>query len=126
MHGSSIPREHDRVAVDRLSAVSFWLSATARLVPLRLTESSVQDFTKLEVWRVSRQLTAAVYRLSVALPASEEFGLKSQMRRATISICANIAEGRGRRGDAEFRKFLDYAAASACELECELISTADL
>jgi four helix bundle protein len=59
-------------------------------------------------------------------PGSEEFGLKSQMRRATVSICSNIAEGCGRRGDREFRRFLDVAMGSACELECETILSYDL
>lgn len=59
-------------------------------------------------------------------PQSEEFGLKAQMRRASVSICSNIAEGCGRRGDPEFRRFLDVAMGSACELECELILATDL
>jgi four helix bundle protein len=48
------------------------------------------------------------------------------MRRATVSICSNIAEGCGRRGDREFRRFLDVAMGSACELECETILSYDL
>lgn len=48
------------------------------------------------------------------------------MRRATVSICSNIAEGCGRRGDREFRRFLDVAMGSACELECETILSFDL
>ena len=48
------------------------------------------------------------------------------MRRASVSICANIAEGCGRRGDREFGRFLDVAMGSACELECETILSCDL
>ena len=48
------------------------------------------------------------------------------MRRASVSICSNIAEGCGRRGDREFRRFLDVAMGSAYELECETILSFDL
>ena len=86
----------------------------------------MQDFKNLTVWQTSRRLTRSVYGLTTSLPPSEEFGLKAQMRRASISICSNIAEGCGRRGDREFRRFLDVAMGSACELECELIIAFDL
>lgn len=82
----------------------------------------MQDFKNLEVWQAARRLTKAIYQLSADFPDSETFGLRAQMRRASISICSNIAEGCGRRGDPEFRRFLDVAMGSACELECELIS----
>ena len=64
--------------------------------------------------------------MTTDFPDSEEFGLKSQMSRASVSICSNIAEGCGRRGDREFRRFLDVAMGSACELECETILSFDL
>jgi four helix bundle protein len=86
----------------------------------------MQDFKKLAVWQSSRRLCRSVYEVTATYPATEEFGLKTQMRRAAVSICANIAEGAGRRGDREFRRFLDLASASSCELECELILSWDL
>ena len=86
----------------------------------------MQDFRKLVVWQRARRLTKSVYDLTVAFPSAEEFGLKAQMRRAAVSICANIAEGCGRRGDADFRRFLDVAMGSACELECEMTLSWDL
>jgi four helix bundle protein len=86
----------------------------------------VQDFRNLSVWQRARRLTKSVYEMTADFPGSEEFGLKSQMRRATVSICSNIAEGCGRRGDREFRRFLDVAMGSACELECETILSYDL
>jgi four helix bundle protein len=64
----------------------------------------MQDFRNLSVWQRARRLTKSVYEMSADFPGSEEFGLKSQMRRATVSICSNIAEGCGRRGDREFRR----------------------
>ena len=81
----------------------------------------MQDFRNLAVWQRARRLTKSVYVMMADFPGSEEFGLKSQMRRATVSICSNIAEGCGRRGDREFRRFLDIAMGSAGELECEAI-----
>ena len=76
----------------------------------------MQDFKNLNVWQSARRLTKAICQLTSKFPEGEEFGLKAQMRRATVSICSNIAEGRGRRGDREFRRFLDVAMGSACEL----------
>jgi four helix bundle protein len=86
----------------------------------------MQDFRNLSVWQRARRLTKSVYEMTADFPGSEEFGLKSQMRRATVSICSNIAEGCGRRGDREFRRFLDVAMGSACEMECETILSYDL
>src|SRR5260221_10895497 len=73
----------------------------------------MQDFRNLSVWQRARRVTKSVYEMTADFPGSEEFGLKSQMRRATVSICSNIAEGCGRRGDREFRRFLDVAMGSA-------------
>src|SRR5579862_4663685 len=86
----------------------------------------MQNFRNLSVWQLARRFTKTVHQLTVDYPPSEEFGLKAQMRRATVSICSNIAEGCGRRGDREFRRFLDVAMGSACELECETILSFDL
>ena len=86
----------------------------------------MQDFQNLAVWQAARRLTKAIYEMTASLPEGEQFGLQSQMRRASISVCSNIAEGCGRRGDPEFRRFLAVAMGSACELECELILAVDL
>ena len=86
----------------------------------------MQDFRSLSVWQMARKLTKMIYGLTADFPGSEEFGLKAQMRKASVSICANIAEGCGRRGDREFRRFLDVAMGSSCELECETILSFDL
>ena len=73
----------------------------------------MQDFRNLAVWQHARRLTKSIYDLTLDFPQSEEFGLKAQMRRAAVSICSNIAEGCGRRGDTEFRSFLDIAMGRA-------------
>jgi four helix bundle protein len=59
-------------------------------------EDKMQDFKNLTVWQAARRFTRSLYQLTADFPASEEFGLKAQMRRASISICSNIAEGCGR------------------------------
>ncbi len=69
----------------------------------------MQDFRNLDVWHTARKLTKSVCELTADYPESETFRLKAQTRRAAVSICFNIAEGCGRRGDAEFRRFLDVA-----------------
>ena len=86
----------------------------------------MQDFRKLMVWRAARELTRFVYALTADFPSSEEFGLKAQMRRASVSVCSNIAEGCGRRSQRDFRRLLDVSMGSACELQCELILSFDL
>jgi four helix bundle protein len=74
------------------------------------------------VWRQAHE----VYRVTIAFPAAERYGLVSQMRRAGVSIPANIAEGCGRAGDAELARFLQIAMGSASELEYHLLLTRDL
>jgi four helix bundle protein len=77
----------------------------------------VGDFHQLLVWQKAHRLTLAVYRATSTFPKQEMFGLTSQMRRASSSIPANIAEGTARGGDREFLGFLRIAVGSAAELE---------
>lgn len=86
----------------------------------------MQDFKNLDVWRKAHELTLAAYRVTKAFPSDERFGLTSQIRRAASSVPANIAEGCGRRGDAEFHRFLQMAMGSASELEYHLLLSHDL
>lgn len=69
------------------------------------------------MWQKSHQLALDIYRLTIDFPKSEQFGLTRQMRRAAVSIPANIAEGCGRETEREFQRFLHIAAGSANELE---------
>ena len=86
----------------------------------------MKDFRTLEVWQKAHQVTLAAYRVTKTFPADERFGLTSQIRRAASSVPANIAEGCGRRGDAEFHRFLQIAMGSASELEYHLLLSRDL
>ena len=70
------------------------------------------DFRQLKVWQKAHEVTLDVYRVTQQFPKSELYGLTSQMRRAAISIGSNIAEGRGRDGDGEFRRFIQIACGS--------------
>lgn len=86
----------------------------------------MQDFKKLEVWRLSHVLTLNMYRCTKRLPDDERFGLISQITRAAVSIEANIAEGCGRNTRMDFARFLQQAMGSATELECHLLICKDL
>jgi four helix bundle protein len=87
----------------------------------------MKDFQDLVVWQKSHGLTLQIYRLTKGFPRDELYGLSSQMRRAAVSIAANIAEGSGRRsGDIEFRRYLEISLGSATEVEYFLILSKDL
>jgi four helix bundle protein len=86
----------------------------------------MQDFRNLAVWRKAHALTLDVYRMCRNLPKDEQYNLISQIRRACVSIEANIAEGCGRGSDADFARFLQMAMGSAAELECHLLISFDL
>jgi four helix bundle protein len=80
-----------------------------------------QDYRDLLVWRKAIELTIGIYRLTQTFPPNELYGLSSQMRRASVSIASNIAEGRGRLTPAEFRQFLGVAQGSTYELQTQLV-----
>jgi four helix bundle protein len=74
-------------------------------------------FEDIEGWKKARQLTREVYRLSNGGAMSRDFGLRDQMRRASVSVMANIAEGFGRGGNKEFISFLSIARGSCAEVK---------
>ncbi|WP_420472340.1 four helix bundle protein [Brevundimonas sp. FT23042] len=75
----------------------------------------------LKVWQISLDVTEALYRLTADWPKHEQYGLVSQVRRAAVSVPANIAEGAGRRTPGEFVHFVGIARGSLAELETLLI-----
>ncbi|RMD92958.1 MAG: four helix bundle protein [Calditrichaeota bacterium] len=86
----------------------------------------MKDFRKLNVWEKSHHLTLSVYKHTKAFPKDELYGLTSQIRRASASIPANIAEGCGRNSDAQLARFCHIAMGSASELEYHLLLAHDL
>ena len=86
----------------------------------------MKDFRDLVVWRKAHLLTLAAYETTSAFPKHELYGMTSQIRRCAASIAANIAEGCGKRSNAEFQRFLGIAAGSASELEYHFLLARDL
>jgi four helix bundle protein len=84
------------------------------------------NFRQLEVWQKAHHATLDIYRLTRSFPQDERFGLVSQMRRAAVSIGSNLAEGRGRYGDAEFGRFVQIALGSAYELQYQSLVAKDV
>ena len=80
----------------------------------------------MDVFRLGHELTLDVYRKSTLFPDDERFGLMSQMRRAAVSICSNLAEGYHRSGKGEFRHFVGIARGSCGELGYQVRLAHDL
>lgn len=80
-----------------------------------------QSHRDLKLWQLSLDLSESLYRLSEGWPKHEQFGLISQIRRASVSVAANIAEGAGRRSTGEFIQFVGIARGSLAEVEPLLI-----
>jgi four helix bundle protein len=81
---------------------------------------------KLDVWKLSMELSRVVYRLTTGYPSEERFGLVSQMRRSAVSVPSNIAEGAARDSNNELRHFLSIARSSLSELDTQLDLSQDL
>ncbi len=86
----------------------------------------MHNFKKLNVWQKARLLVKKIYLITKKFPKEELFGLTSQIRRASISVLSNIAEGAGRDSEKDFKRFLDIANGSAFELETQIILSFDL
>ncbi len=85
----------------------------------------MRNYRELEVWEKAHRLTLELYKLSRGFPKEEMYGLTSQMRRAAVSIGANLAEGCGRRTSAELARFVRIAMGSASELDYHLLLCRD-
>ncbi len=88
--------------------------------------SKVRSVEELEVFKKSHRLTLNIYRITNGFPQTEKFGLVSQMRRASSSICANLLEGSHRLNRKEFRQFVGIAKGSAGELKYHMLLAKDL
>ena len=83
-------------------------------------------FEDLPAWQLAYRLVLATYRQTRSFPPDERFGLTSQVRRAALSVAANLAEGCAKRGSKELRRYADIANGSLAELQCLLLMARDI
>ncbi len=88
--------------------------------------SDEKNYKNLDVWKEARKLVSLVYLLTKEFPEDEKFGLTSQIKRASISVPSNIAEGMGRNSNKETRQFFFIAKGSLYEIETQLYLAIDL
>ncbi len=77
-------------------------------------------FEEIQAWQKAKDLTLIIYKITAEEKFSKDYGLKDQIRRASVSIMANIAEGHGRRTNTEFANFLNIARGSTAEVQSHL------
>lgn len=83
-------------------------------------------FKNLEIWKRSRIFCKDVYQITLLFPNEEKFGLINQLRRASVSVPSNIAEGASRKSNKDFSRFLEIAIGSCYEIETQLLISNDL
>ena len=88
--------------------------------------SGLKSFRDLVVWQKAMELVTEIYKVSQKFPKEEMFGLTSQIRRASVSIPSNIAEGRGKSSKGEFQQFLFHARGSLAEVETQILIAINL
>ncbi|MCP4716400.1 MAG: four helix bundle protein [Deltaproteobacteria bacterium] len=86
----------------------------------------MKNFRDLKVWQKAHQLALCIYTTTKHFPKEELYGLTSQIRRSSMSVPTNIAEGCGRGSDADLNRFLYISMGSACELEYQILLSCDL
>ncbi len=84
------------------------------------------EYRKLDIWKKGIEILKQVYQTSTKFPDEEKFGLTSQIRRASVSILSNIAEGAGRNSSPQFVNFLSFSKGSAFEVEGQMIVAHEL
>lgn len=85
----------------------------------------IERFEDIQGWQEARRLTGEIYKLTNGFPFKKDQGLCGQIQKACVSIMANIAEGFDRQSKKEFSKFLNYASASASEVQSHLYVALD-
>ena len=91
-----------------------------------LRDRTEKGYHKLLVWKKAREYVSLIYKITEQFPKSEEFGLKGQIRRVSVSVVLNIVEGYRRSSTKEFIRFIDIAQASLTEVEAILEIVLDL
>ncbi|MCC9016332.1 MULTISPECIES: four helix bundle protein [Flavobacterium] len=86
----------------------------------------MHQFKELLIWKKSRLFCSKIYNVTADFPSEEKFGITNQLRRASVSIASNIAEGSSRNSNKEFARFLEIAIGSAYEVETQLLISSDL
>jgi four helix bundle protein len=107
-------------------AYSFFQKASYIYFYVNINPFFMKNFKNLLVWEKSHQLTLNVYKQTANFPSHELYGLVSQIRRSSVSIPSNIAEGSGRNSDPELARFLTIAHSSASELSYQLFLSFEL
>jgi four helix bundle protein len=87
--------------------------------------AKIERFEDIQAWQTARELNKDIYAITMNHSFSKDYSLKDQVRRASVSIMANIAEGFGRRSNKEFANFLNMAHGSAAEVQCHLYAALD-
>ncbi len=83
-------------------------------------------FKDLEIWRLNRRFCSDIYETTTSFPETEKFGITNQLRRASVSVPSNIAEGCSRKSKKDFSRFLEIALGSMYEIETQLLISNDL
>ncbi len=83
--------------------------------------AGTKSYRNLKAWQRSIELSVCVYRLTNGFPREEIYGLTSQLRRCSVSVASNLAEGYGRASKGEYRQFVGMARGSALELQTQLV-----
>jgi four helix bundle protein len=86
----------------------------------------VHNFRKLDVWKLSIELTKQIYLITTDFPVHEQWGLTYQLRKSAVSISSNIAEGTSRKSNKDFIRFLEISLGSAFELETQVITSKEV
>ena len=86
----------------------------------------MHKFKELEIWKKSRLFCSEIYKITSNFPDSEKFGLTNQLRRASVSIPSNIAEGSSRSSNKDFARFLQITLGSGYEIKTQLLIAYDL
>ncbi len=81
----------------------------------------IKSYRDLDVWNIAMEFVSDVYKITKEFPKEEIYGLTQQLRRASVSVPSNIAEGSGRRSTQEFARFTNIASGSLCEVETQIL-----